>query len=304
MADNLVTLADALLSADAKNEFEVSQIVNKAPFVAALPTIVTKDGSTIYQYLKYTAAPEVVFREVNSGKEYSKSTREKVTVDMKYLDGDVEMDIAAAKVGGNPEGAIMKEAQLSLEQMYFYLQKQIINGTNNDATGFNGFADDLDTLANPMVVNGGGSGTSQLSSVYLVNVGADKVFAVTTGPIQGLGDVYKAKLKDESGKTFTGICMDANGHAAVVVATNYDVSRIANLDSDTHGLSDALISQAWKSHKAGRKPSVILANSQQIYQLQQSRASEFNPNPDWPTESQGIKILEVDSITSIEDAVS
>lgn len=298
MADNLKTLVDALLEADIRNDFQVSQIINAAPFAAALPTVISKTGS-VYEFLKVTAAPEVVFREVNSGKDYSKSTKEKKTITLKYLDGDVEMDIAAAKVGGDPTGAIMGEAQLSLEQFFFQLESQAINGTFNESNGYQGFANELSTLANPMVVDGGGSGSNEFSSVYLVNVGPRSVFAVTTGAVQGLGDIYRCKIKDESGKTLSGIAMDCNGYGGVAIATNFDVARICNLTA-TNGVSDALIANAYKRMKPGHKPTHILMNSNQVYALQQSRATDLITSPEWPTESMGIKILEVNSITDTE----
>src|SRR5690606_29562133 len=106
------------------------------------------------------------------------TVRLQVTETLKVLDASFTVDTAIARAyRGGVEAFLRLEGMSHLRAAFFKLEQQIINGTNADATGFDGLADQLDNIGTYVLGQGG---TTALSSVYLVRT-MEEDFAVVAG---------------------------------------------------------------------------------------------------------------------------
>lgn len=305
MADSYLTSADVAYFNRVDMDITVSDVLNRAPALAAMAA--RRVAGNDFKYTRLTAAPSVGFRAINDGRENAKATREQVSVDLKYLDASFNVDVAAAKVDHRGVDHVMaEEAMAHLEQALFEVESQIWYGTGNDANGFAGFASqtNLNNAADAMVVNAGGTTVSTGSSVWLVRFGdADvEVLWGQDGEIS-ISDRMMVQRAGSSAGTFWAYAHDISGWCGVKIGSTYSVARIANLTEDSgKGLTDALIAQAIAKFPAGRGPNVMVMNRRSLRQLQSSRTATTPtgaPAP-FPVESHGVPIIVTDSILSTE----
>ena len=155
------TLAGILNLTDANNDpIEVSDLLLGAPLLAVLPAKQSSYG-TKHQYNKEITAPGVGFRDVNTGIVNAAGEEELVSVDLKFLDATPRRDVATAKADPRgPEAYMAEQAGKSLRKAFANVEGQLINGTGDDADGFNGLADSVfvDDVGDGMVIDAGGSG--------------------------------------------------------------------------------------------------------------------------------------------------
>ena len=151
MADSYLTSANVATFNKTDMDILVSDVLDDAPFLSVLAAMPVR-GNT-FSYTRLTANPSVGFRAVNDGIETTKSTYEKVTIDLGVLDASWAMDVAAAQVDERGvEHILAIEAMNHLRQAMVEVEEQILNGTNNIASNaFNGFGE-LISCAHPIRV--------------------------------------------------------------------------------------------------------------------------------------------------------
>ena len=143
MANEFLDLTDlAKINSMDLADRDISDLLEEAPMLAVLPADTASNGTT-HKYVKQTGAPVVGFRAVNTGIENKKSGDTEVSQDLKYLDASFFVDVAVADAYRfGPEAYIQREAARHLKTALSEFEQQIIYGTGNDATGFNGLAED------------------------------------------------------------------------------------------------------------------------------------------------------------------
>lgn len=310
LADSNWSMADMALSADENLEgFTISDLIQVVPLLAALP-FNTTDGTT-YKYPKETGAPTVGFREVNTGRELSKSSDTIVTANLALLDASHQQDKALADQWVSGSSAWMaREGGRHLRAALFVLEQQIIYGATSpgSADGFSGFLQTLSSLAHAMVISAGGTTPSIQSSCYILNApfdfrGIHVVFGLE-GRIN-IGDVVEQMVTDASSKHFTALTQSIIGWTTVAVGGIYSMARIANINgpTDSNPLTDTLIGQAVELFPIGKRQNLmIVINRRTRNGLRASRTATSatgNPAPT-PTEWEGIPIITVESLTETE----
>lgn len=306
MPDSYLTSANVATFNKTDMDILVRDVLDDAPFLSVLAAMPVR-GNT-FSYTRLTANPSVGFRAVNDGIETTKSTYEKVTIDLGVLDASWAMDVAAAQVDERGvEHILAIEAMNHLRQAMVEVEEQILNGTNNIASNaFNGFANqsNLNQLSDAQVVNAAGTTANTGSSVYLVRTGdADVQVLWGQGGVISMGDFQIVEREGSSTGRFPAYYQPITGWVGCKVASIYSVVRIANLTADSgKGLTDALIAQALERFPSGRGPNYIVMNRRSLRQLQSSRTAT-NPTgapAPFPSEAFNVPIIVTDSIKSTE----
>jgi len=305
-------MADAFLSTsyvanfnDTDMDLVVSDVLDAAPVLARLAARSVRGNAFVYG--KKTANPAVSFRSANDGNENTKSTLTQITATLAIIDGSFAIDQAVAQADERGvEHAVGFAAMSHLQQLFREVEEQVFNGTGNDATGFNGFADlsNLDGLADAQVVDAGGTTASTGSSVYLIRTGEPDVQLLwgQDGEIS-IGERQIVPWDGSSSGSFPAIYHPISGWAGLKIGSVNSVVRIANCTEDSgKELTDDLIAQALAIFPAGLGPNVIAMNRRSHRQLQQGRTAT-NPTgapAPFPSESFGVPIEVTDSIGSTE----
>ena len=309
MAEASNTLAGLIQMNDMNlSDIEVSDLLQDAPLLQVLNAEPASNG-TEHKYLKQTLAPGVAFRDVNSGIANAASQDTFVKVDLKLLDASFERDkglISEFKNGG--DAFMAREAMRSIKEGLSNSEKQLINGTGNDADGNTGLADTLSALSNGMVVGAGGAIVAKQTSVYAIRSGRDDVSAImgNEGMID-MGEMYDTKVTtNTTGNVgFGAKRIDILAWMALQMGSVFSAARLANLDT-VATLTDDLLSDVIALFPAAKPPTHFVLNRQSLKQLQQSRTATNAtgaPAP-FPTEAFGIPIVVTDSITSTEAVVA
>lgn len=308
MADDLLTLAElATINDQAVADIDVSDIFNLAPFLAALAATTASNGTT-HKYLKETGAPVVGFRDANDGRDHDVSEDTLVTVTLKILDATFKVDQALAdEYKDGPAAWISREARRHLRQAFREAEEQIINGTGNDADGFTGLADALDQLADAMVLGNGGS--SACTSVYMLRTDNDLSHVTSVLGRSGnisIGTTFQDMVAGSSTGTFPAYVTPITAWLGLQIGSAKSVARLANIDDGSNKLDDDALSLLYELFPAEIEPNLIVLNKRSRRQLQQSRTATGPtgaPAP-WPTEWEGIPIVQTSSIGVAETAVT
>ena len=309
MADANLRTADVLTFNNVDMDAMLSEVLDSAPFLAALPARTAT--SDLFKYTNKTANPSVGFRSPNAGIEGTRGTYEQITVTLKYLDASFWVDVAVADTDQRgADHAILVEAVAHLRQSFREVEEQILRGTNNNASGFDGFEDlgNLDQLADAMVIGGGGTG-ADVSSVYLVHAGEQGVEVVwgrggefTVGPRQIVD-----RPDGTNQQSFKAYSHMIGGYCGLKRGHDLSVARIANLeDASSNQLTDDLIAQAIALFPVDQKPNMIVAGRAQQHRLQESRTAT-NPTgapAPFPESAFGIPIVTVESLAQNETAIT
>jgi len=269
MASATDTLAGLLLLGDMNNaDIDVSDLLDDAPVIRALAAVTASHGTT-HKYNKRTVAAGTGFRAIGAGQDNAAGSIEQVTETLKLLDATVRRDQGA--VLGAPADYMAGEARWALRAAFAQAEGQLIDGTGDQADGFNGLADHLytDDVGDTMVVDAGGSGGN---NVWLIRSTPDDVALVTNGEI-GVGELAQVAIYDGSA-SYPGWQLPILSWLALQVGSVRTVARIYNLDG-TNGntLTDDMISDAISKFPAGRGPTHIIANRTTLKELQQSRTA-------------------------------
>jgi hypothetical protein len=311
MASAWNTLAGLIQFNDANNDdINVSDLLDDSPLLQVMFAKPASNG-TLHKYLKQTVASSNAFRAANAGLTKTYSQDEQVTDTLKILDGSFSVDKAIADAyRGGPEAYIMKEMMRTMRQRFFELESQLINGVNNDASGFVGLRDDpqLNAISDEMVVAAATAGTTADSqtSVYLIRTGDDDCAMVmgNDGEIIVSDTVVQAIYDNAAALTtypgyYTGIC----GYSGFQIGGARSAARIVNVET---ALTDDDIYNALSLFPAARQPNIIAMSRKALKLLRESRTATNAtgaPAPR-PTDVEGIPIVVTDGVTNTEAVVS
>lgn len=293
-------------------DIEVSDIVDGAPFLAALEATEASNG-TNHSYLKQTGAPVVGFRAPNTGTENSISADTEVEIALKILAASWGVDQAIAKKNkkGGVEGFISRESMRHIAAALFEAEKQFIYGTGNKADGFEGLVDasTISSLAGEMVVNAGGSTISSQTSVFLVRTTSDLRNVTVVGGNDGnieIGETVLQKADDGTGKFYPELWTPIEGWLGLQIGSKYSVGRIVNLETGGNHLNDDLIYKARSMFPAGQKPNLLVMNGTSLEELRKSRTATNATGVPAPTPetAAGMTIVETDAIVDTEEVVA
>ncbi len=305
MANVFVTAADLLQLADGNiSDIDVSELLEDTPLLQQMSSIVASN-STSHEWLKKTAAPSAGFRSINDGLENAKAVYTKVTQALKLFDAGFDIDMGLLKAEGG-EALKRREAVDHLRAAFVGMESQIIYGTDTDAVGFNGFADQsgVDQLSDEMVVNAGGTTASTASSVWAIRLGEAAVSAVygLGGQVE-VGQEFNVLRSGSVTGSYDAVRTPILFYGGLQVATTRDLGRIANVTEDSgKGLTDDLLSDLIGRFPAGRKPNVIAMSRRSLRQLQQSRTAT-NPTgapAPFPESAFGVALVATDQISDTE----
>jgi len=307
MADDFHAIGDLVADGLDLSGAEISNILDSAPFVAAMPFVESSDGIS-HKYITETANPTVAFRAPNAGRNMDSSTDAVITATLTFLDFSFATDKAVADAWNKgPEDYIAREGLRHIRAALATLETQIINDTDA-SNGFTGFAGltTLDAAADAMVLDAGGTSAGTGSSAYLVRLGEmDGVAAVYKGdgPVMSLGDTIVQDLVAGTDEHYPAYYTPAGAWFGLQAGGSYSISRIASLTEDASaGLTDDDISEAIALHPIDQRPNIIVCNRRSLRQLQQSRTAT-NPTgapAPIPDEAFGIPIVVSDSILNTE----
>ena len=304
MANDLKTVAEVVaINGQDFDSGEFSDILNDAPALAAMGVKESSNGKD-HKYVKKTAAPVVGFIGNGVGRDFSKLTSIPVTDSLEAIDGSVMMPKVAADASDNREGTIQTEIMEHLKASMFEWEKQIFNGTNNAAAGFNGFADVVTALSDAQAIDGGGTG-SALTSVYMVRVnGSINGIAPVMNYNLEVGETIVQNYDPGDGKNAPHYYTPVFGYTGLQIGNNYSIVRIANLDA-SNSLTDDLLSQALERFPAGSSATHIFMNRAQRGALQRSRTT-YSPTGQpavLPSEYEGLPIIVTDALGQAETAL-
>lgn len=301
---------------------EVNQLLESAPLLLWLAATTSSNGEK-HSYLAKTGAPTVGYRTVNTGVAVSVATRVKRETSLKLLSANSEVDRALADLYQFGRDAfVARDVMDHLSAALADTEKQIINGTVNNADGYTGFVQALPYIDSAMVVDATGAANDTLvSSVYLVRstdaledvaiVGKGSGSNPANAKIQlDLGQTIEQALTDDDGLRYPGLYTPCEGWLGLQVGSPYSIARLCNVTADLgKTLSDILLAKLWAKVPASKRGSPdnwrFVMNGTLQMQLQQSRtsASESGKEADIPDNWQGIKFVITDNVSEHETIV-
>jgi hypothetical protein len=312
MADSFTTLAELATINDANlADLEISDLLDDAPLLKRLAADIASNG-TSHKYVKEVTAPVVGFRDVNDGRDNSKSGDSAVTIALKILDGSFAVDAAlASEYSKGADAYVAREAKRHLKAAFAAAELQLLYGTGQAADGFVGLADavGLDALADEMVLDATGTTADVGSSVFLIRTNDDgtdcTLITGQNGNIE-IGDTVTQRIPGATG-TYPGLYTPITGWLGLQIGGARSVGRIVNVTTDAgKGLTDDLIYDALALFPASRQPNLIVTGRRGLKQLRKSRTATNAtgvPAPR-PTEVDGIDIITTDHISVTEALVA
>jgi hypothetical protein len=199
-------------------------------------------------------------------------------------------------------------------------EKQIINGTANNADGYTGFRQAIALTTHAMCVNSGGAANGTLvTSVYLVRStdALEDVAIVGKGTAGSnpanariqidLGQTIECPLTDNAGNRYPGLYTPCEGWLGLQVGNAYSIGRLCNITAAAGAtLTDAKLAALWAKVPASKRGDPgnwrFVMNGTAQMQLQQSRTatSESGKEADIPTNWQNIPFLITDNVVPNE----
>jgi hypothetical protein len=312
------TLAGLLKLNDLNNaDINVSDLLQRAPVIAAMAAVPASQGATKHLYMKETGATGAAFRDVNEGILNAASQDEQVSVDLKFFDGSFTRDVALADGFKDGRAAYMeKEVMRAIRSLFAGLEKNLLQGTGGvTGTGFTGFPDltTVDALADAMVIDSGGDGGQ---SVWMARTAEDAV-AIIAGndgridfnydPDQLVYVQTVASATAANQRGYMALAAALSGYFGVQYGNIYGLGRIANVNTTSgHTLTDAKIADLLAKFPASSFPNVCIMSRSALAQLQKSRTA-VNPTgaeAPFPTEVFGVPIIVSDHVKLDESAVA
>jgi hypothetical protein len=288
----------------------IEENVDAAPEYARVP--VRPINGTTFKRTTRKSLPASQFRHVNEGTTPVKSEYSQELAECFFIDDQIEVDTATleAEEDGNVGSILADEASGVMLSALQLIGAQFYYGTDNDAKGFQGLTS---FVHEDMLVGAGGTTSSTGSSVFAVKFGVKAVHFVAGKKSSFKLDKWrKQQISDPSDATkkLTALVNNLQGWIGLDVGHIKSVGQIYNLTEDTgKGFTDALVSKQLAKFPVGWRPDVLFATKRSVSQLQQSRSAIAQVSysqgaiAPWPTESNGIPIVETDSISDTEEIV-
>lgn len=202
-----------------------------------LDNMVFKEGNlpTGEQTTVSTSYPQSFWRILNQGTPKSKATTVQITEHCANLTARSEVDVDEASLNGNTSTYRLSEADLHMEGMTQEMAATVVYGSAANPEEFIGFAPRYSDLSGPNaqnILNAGGTGGSDYTSIWLANWGP-KVFGVfPKGSVAGLQhrDLGEGDAFDSDDNRFRAWMDLYNWKNGLVVKDWREVVRIPNID--------------------------------------------------------------------------
>lgn len=295
-----------LLDIQKRNEADLSlgiieEVALSAPEVTELNARTIK--GTSMKVLRRTGVPKVVPRPANAGANHVSSTWENINVELKYLDALVVVDKQVLDSAEDGEAQVLaSEAEGVALGAVLSIGQSNIYGTDLGLDYYPGFRQ----LVDDSMVLSATSDTTQkagTNSIYAINDGLQGVQQLFgNGKAFSMEPFKDNYATDAKGKQYAAKMSNLQAHVGLAVYSKHAVGMLTNLGGDVT-VNDDLIGKLIALFPPGRKPTALYMTRKHVQQLRQSRtnaglalAGGVAPTP---TDVEGIKIIETDSI--IED---
>lgn len=306
MANDFITVADMVADALNLSGYELSEVRNAAPVLAALPAVTSSDGD-YHRYSKYTAAPVVGFRDENDGRDFDHSTDTIVNLPLKILDWSFACDKAVADRWrqGGASAWIAREGMRHLKAAMFKWEQELFYG--DGSTAFSGLSDQttLDAVADEMVIDAGGSTATSQTSAYLLRANPAEICAVMKGDGFQMGETIVQNFTATNGN-YPAYYTPACSWVSAQMGSIYSAARICNIEPGASELNDDLIATAISKFPAGMEPNLLVMNRAAQESLRGTRtATNVTGQPAPFVENvYGVNLITTDALLSNEAVVS
>lgn len=302
MGNEFLTIAE-LAAVNAASDIAelIEQSLKFAPEIGLLPSrIIT---GTEYNTIARTQLPKSSFRKLNEGVETGKSRYEPRKAQMRYLDGQLQVDRAAAQSDSRGVGRVLDwELAGQMEAHIRTLGAQLWYGTKAGGDS-NGPLGGIDVIEPTLVVDAGGTTDVTASSVWAVNI-SPRMLELLWGNDQVLTRKpwREQQVVDPAGtKRMTAFVNALEGWAGYSWVDKFSLGRIKKLTADSgKGMTDNLAYSLWAKFPSGRKPTHWVMSKRSREQLRLSRVTSLIPTPELPNTLTGLPIIETESILDTE----
>jgi len=261
-------------------DFESSNVLEMAPLLQKLAAVSATEKA-YHKYLRKTTGAGVAFRAFNAGANLSRSQDEVVSVTLSVLDASFDVDVALANAYTKGKDAYLAiEMNRALKAAFASLEDQIILGTTSDATGFEGFADLVDS---GMVIDANATDSDAYTQIFMVRTAPDgAAVAVGSDGQISVSDTYMTRALDGSSHPFDVFRTPVLGLVGVQGGGVYDIGMIKDIghdtfDSDTMELDEML--GALYAKFVNGEPNLIVMHRTAAEALRRGYTNQGTPVP-------------------------
>lgn len=180
-ASNTFTLLELAKRTQNKELLTIAEVLNETNEVMQDIPWQEANGTTSHKDVRRASLPTGTYRRLNSGVAREASLTEPIEEPMAILEAFSTPDKALIDMSPDPQGARMQEATAFLEGMgQNFIGTLFYGDSGKDPERFDGISPRLATLQTGkrrVVIGSGGTG-SDVTSVYAVQWGFDKVFGI------------------------------------------------------------------------------------------------------------------------------
>lgn len=198
---------------------------------------------TGHVFTSRTALPTISWRKLNEGAQASKSGTDTITESTGLMTGMSVVDVEVAKLNGN-EAAFRASEDIAFLQAFNneFARALIYETTKANPERMHGIQPRLNQLTggtavgSSQVIDAGGTGTSHLTSMYLVCWSPQAVFCIyPKGSVGGIEtqDMGVQLWDDGTGKKFRAYVTQWTWKVGMVIKDYRKVARIANIATNT-----------------------------------------------------------------------
>lgn len=300
---------------------KIVEVLNRQnPIIQDIPLVEANDNWS-HRTTRRTSLPAGTYRSFNEGVSMEASTTEPVTEPIAMLENESQVDVALIDTAPNPKEARNQEVLAAIEGLSQTLASGLIYGNNaTNAKQFTGLAPRLAALTTsgdfPNVLGCGGSG-ADLSSIYIVQWGEDKVHGVFPRGSKTVGvvheDMGKQRVFDGNAKPYWAYVDHFKCHIGVVVRNPRCIARLANIETagSSNTLNEDVLIRLLNNMPGGGAGAVLYCNPTIFTQLDIIAKDKTNVQyaPTDPfgrpvTYFRGHPVRIVDAILNTEDAIS
>lgn len=180
-----------------------------------------------------TGLPQVTWGKLYQGIPQSKSTTQQVEDTSGFVEGLSFVDNRLLEISKNPGAVRMSEAQPFLEAIAQEVQTNFFYAdTAITPERFKGLGARYNTLSNPNVINGGGTGTDNMSIWFVTHGSAQTRLFYPEGTTAGISrkDKGEQRVTDDLGNAYYGKEEEFRQNIGVSVGDWRFNSRVANID--------------------------------------------------------------------------
>lgn len=297
----------------------LDEVKRFAPEVDVIPA--RQIDGVSYKLRQRSAVPSATFTGLNEGSDNQDSVYESRTIECFPL--RIALQVDKALIQGAVEDMLFEEAAAALRGAKLTLGSQIIYGrTRNSTDALKGFPG-LQELHTYWSTELGSTDKLEVDATGTTASTGSSVYGLATGPMGvqllfGGGSAFnltpwrEETALDASSKPFDAYVAHLTVWVGLQCASRFAIGRVKKLTADSgKGLTDALIAELVSKMPVGMTPDLLLLNRRSAFQLQKSRtattiysgaksASGMEVMAPTPTESNGIRLVVTDSITSTE----